>query len=216
MPTTPQKEILGYVSLARNMPMPTPCFLVRLRYATESAQVLPTLRYLYFWDLRTPKKSDLKNISTLVLLVWGFKWFCGIVFILWVINTAWMHWSQKKLQACFQDAFSVFSSFCLFTWICSLIDSISRHYWLQHALSICAISLRDVAVSAHVYVSVESSRKMFVLYLEKKNPKDQSIPKKLYKSWKLKHWTAQWWKFCHVEAKPTVILPHVQWFLFSN
>ena len=25
--------------------MPTPCFLVRLRYATESAQVLPTLRY---------------------------------------------------------------------------------------------------------------------------------------------------------------------------
>ena len=45
MPTTPQKKILGYVTLARNMPMPTPCFLVLLRYATVSAQVLPTLRY---------------------------------------------------------------------------------------------------------------------------------------------------------------------------
>ena len=46
MPTTPPQKKLGYVTLARNMPMPTPRFLVRLRYATESAQVLPTLRYV--------------------------------------------------------------------------------------------------------------------------------------------------------------------------
>ena len=36
IPTDPPKKVLGYVTLARNMPMPTPCFLVRLRYAGES------------------------------------------------------------------------------------------------------------------------------------------------------------------------------------
>ena len=59
MPTTPPKKNLGYVTLARNMPMPTPCFLVRLRYATESAQVLPTLRYLmYFFGYFDPLSID--------------------------------------------------------------------------------------------------------------------------------------------------------------
>ena len=38
----PPKKNLGYVTLARNMPMPTPCFLVRLPYAAESC---PSVAY---------------------------------------------------------------------------------------------------------------------------------------------------------------------------
>ena len=36
MPTTPQKKNLGYVTLARNMPMPTPCFLVLVTLRSAS------------------------------------------------------------------------------------------------------------------------------------------------------------------------------------
>ena len=72
MPTIPQKKNLGYVTLARNMPMPTPCFLVRLRYATEPAQVLPTLRYTRQGQLRYPVWFAVKFFSKLNYFIFGF------------------------------------------------------------------------------------------------------------------------------------------------
>ena len=56
MPTTPPKKNLGYVSLARNMPMPTPCFLVLV---TLRSELCPSVAYTTVTIFR----GDADNVS---------------------------------------------------------------------------------------------------------------------------------------------------------
>ena len=48
MPTTPPKKILGYVTLALNMPMPTPCFLVLVTLRSESCPSVAYMTVFFF------------------------------------------------------------------------------------------------------------------------------------------------------------------------